>query len=66
MKEMKEIPTDGSLVLCWQDMTGFCLRSFQPPHEGLIQAYDEHNFLDDSELEIMGWWELPDRNDYSC
>ena len=61
MKEMKEVPTDGTLVLCWQEMTGFCLRSFQPPEGDFINAYDEHEILDDSELEFIGWWELPSK-----
>lgn len=49
-----ELPPEDQLVLVWQDFTGYGLRSRHGEY-----WYDESENLDDSELEIIKWWELP-------
>lgn len=57
-KASEELPDLKKLVLCWRELTGFCLRSRD---EGGYW-FDEHNNIDDSELGILYWWDLPWRD----
>jgi hypothetical protein len=54
MRDMSEAP-HGQLILCKDEYDRFCLREFQGD-----DCYDENGNFDDSELEFIGWWELPD------
>ncbi len=50
-----ELPPCGELVLVSQHLTGRCLRYLSDNGAW----YDEHDYHDDSELEIYYWHEIP-------
>lgn len=52
-----ETPEFGTLVLVWfGDFDGWGIRSFTEDGD----AYDEHEILDDSEIEPLLWTDLPE------